>query len=651
MAGTWALAISVALAFGASSQAREPAAWPVAADVPTPETVTVGLAGQGAPDITRFLLVRGAQPLLGQGDDVVALSPDGETVAYIDTATGEPQIWLVDAKGRAPRQVTFGEGVDEVRWSPDGAGLIYEADVAGNGQRSFTRLSADGRREAVILPSGDAFTRLGDVSADGKVVFASTSRNGADFDIYVTDLNGAAPRLAHQGGLGLYPAAWRPGAREVLLRRQRGEDGADVLLLDVQSGEARTLLQPKTPSRYSDLAWAPDGSGFYMASNQDRDLAGVAFYDVRSSKLRWVETPDAEVQRVGLSGDGRWLAWTVNRGGASQLSVRDLTTGALVELPRLPLGVYEFHLAGSKPVLAVAVNGPRSAGEVFVIDLTTRAVSKPVSATWAGLDPAMMVEPEHLTFKARDGVTLNGLFYRRAGVSGPAPLLLKLHGGPSSYATAAYSPEVQYYVSRGIAVFDFNYRGSTGYGKAFAGLNDRRLRPGELDDVVDATRFLAQTGRADPRRMAVGGRSYGGYLTNAVIGAYPELFAAAVSQVGVSDWVNALQGASPMLKASDLLEYGNVDDPGDRAFFEALSPLRNAARIRTPLLIQHGANDPQDPVAESDRLVTAIRQAGGEVTYIRFPDEGHGIISRANRVHYFRRAAAFLQEKLGIPTR
>jgi dipeptidyl aminopeptidase/acylaminoacyl peptidase len=133
-----------------------------------------------------------------------------------------------------------------------------------------------------------------------------------------------------------------------------------------------------------------------------------------------------------------------------------------------------------------------------------------------------------------------------------------------------------------------------------------------------------------------------------VLGAHPGVFKAAFRQVGVSDWVKAMEGASPMLKASDIIEYGNIDDPADRAFMASISPINNVAKIRTPLLVQHGANDPQDPVTESDRLVSGIRGAGGQVTYLRFADEGHGVVKTANRVHMYRRIAAFLEEKLGL---
>jgi hypothetical protein len=146
------------------------------------------------------------------------------------------------------------------------------------------------------------------------------------------------------------------------------------------------------------------------------------------------------------------------------------------------------------------------------------------------------------------------------------------------------------------------------------------------------------------------GGSYGGYMTYAALTLLPEKFAAGVSFVGVSNWVTALEGASPQLKASDRIEYGNIDDPEDRKFFTELSPITHIKNVRAPLLVSHGANDPRDPVTESDQFVRAIRERGGEVEYLRWPDEGHSIRKLANRVTAYRRVARFLERTLGRGT-
>lgn len=639
MRKAWFAGAALAVLVGGMAQAQAPA-WPHEADIPKPEPITLGLAGQGKPDIARFLLVQGAA--------AVRLSPDGKWIAYTSSVTGEPQAWLVSAAGGAPRQLTFGEGIDGLAWAPDGSGVVYAQDTGGNELLGYVKITPDGTRETEILPKSKAFQLWGDVSDDGRVVYASTARNGRDFDIWVTTMAGGPGKLVHQGSFGFYPGAWRPGSPEVLIREQRGEDGADVHILNVDTGQIRALLKPKESSEHTDMAWLPDGSAFYLVTNNGRDMSGLALFDMKSGKLRYVETPDAEVSQLRLSKDGRWLVWTEDRGGVTEVKARNLATGAAVPLPALPVGFHDIEVAEKAPVLAIRTNGPKSVGEVITVNLETGASTKALSTTWAGLSPDVMVAPERLTFKARDGVVLNGLYYKPQGVTGRPPLLLKLHGGPSSHAVGGYAADVQYYVSRGIAVFDFNYRGSTGSGKKFARLNDKRLRPNEINDLVDAVKWLGETGRADPQRLAVGGGSYGGYLTNAVLGTHPDLFKAAFSQVGVSDWVHALEGASPQLKASDRLEYGDIDNPDDRKFFASISPINNAHRIKTPVLVQHGANDPRDPVTESDRLVSKIRESGGEVVYLRFPDEGHGVVKRVNRVHMYRKIAAFLEEKLGV---
>jgi Dipeptidyl aminopeptidases/acylaminoacyl-peptidases len=200
----------------------------------------------------------------------------------------------------------------------------------------------------------------------------------------------------------------------------------------------------------------------------------------------------------------------------------------------------------------------------------------------------------------------------------------------------------------GIAILDLNFRGSTGYGKTFARLDNQRLRPNAVRDVADAMAWLAEDGRVDASRAAIMGGSYGGYMTNAAVGEFPELFDAGVSFVGVSDWVRALEEASPALKASDRLEYGDITDPDDRAFFRSISPIENVDAIRTPMLFSHGVNDPRDPVTESDRMVRAIRENGIDVVYLRWPDEGHSIRKLGNRIAAYRAVVAFLEDKLEV---
>ncbi len=658
---------------------------PAPEDVPAPVAADIGLAGARCPDISRYLNARAA--------GAPSLSPDGRWLAYRTSTTGTPQIWVAETKsgGAPPQQITFGESVTFHEWSPDGQWIAYGVDRSGNEREGFYLISPDGTRERELLAPSESFRQWGGFSRDGRqAAFSATDPGGADFHVYTLDLSAspARPSKVYEGRGGVYVASWRPDGTGLVLTKTRGEDANDVLYLDLRTKRAETLFEPKEAASYGSFSWTPDGRGFYVATDQDRDFAGLALYDMQARRLEWVETPARDVEQVVLSSDGRWLAWTENVEGFSDLLVRDLRTkrttplaptitrpgpSPTTDLVRGVVGAVEW--AARAPVLAFALSAPGVPGDVWAFDAskaqvmemsadaTGRASGAPArgsvllggmtrvtESTLAGLDPSKFVTPEAVSFPSHDGVTIYGLLYlpRNASPNRRAPVVLNVHGGPTGQARPSFGSVTQYLVARGYAVLDLNFRGSTGFGKKFARLDNGRQRPNAVKDMAAAVDWLKQSRHpVDASKAAVMGGSYGGYMTYAALTLLPEKFAAGVSFVGVSNWVTALEGASPALKASDRIEYGNIDDPSDREFFKELSPITHVRNVRAPVLVSHGANDPRDPVTESDQFVRAIRERGGEVEYLRWPDEGHSIRKLTNRVNAYRRVARFLERTLG----
>jgi dipeptidyl aminopeptidase/acylaminoacyl peptidase len=631
-----ALATAALLPAGTSADV-----WPNAGDIPPAEPVPVGLAGEKPADVVRYLLAQGAK--------AAELSPDGRRLAFEWAVTGEPQLWLVDAAGGWPQQVTFGSAITFFRWSPDGKNLLVGRDAEGNEREGYYLISTDGSEERQLLPLSDAFRQFGMFSSDGRrFIYSSTERNGIDFDIYVAEAGSGEARRVLEGSFGFFPVSWQPQGELVIVSETRGEDANDLYFLDLGTGELEPVFQPEVASSYRNFAWLPDGSGFYLSTNQEREYAALAFYSLGERRLEFVETPEFDIDKVGVSGDGRFLAFTLNEDGYSRLRVIERSSGRSLDVPDFPEGVYTLDFARTAPVLGVLISGPATPGDVWTWNPVTGQYARAVPSSLGGLSPQDFVAPQSLRYKARDGVELQGLMYlpARSDAEAPPPVVVSVHGGPTAQSRPSFVPSTQYLVNQGIAVFAVNVRGSTGFGKTFTRLDNREKRLDSVRDLVDTVTFIARDGRVDTNRIAVMGGSYGGYMVNAVLGSYPGVFDAGVSMVGVSDWVRALQDASPALKASDRIEYGDIREERWQAFYRENSPINLAENIQVPLLVQHGANDPRDPVSESDRFVNAVRDAGGTVEYLRFPDEGHSLTKQSNRVIFYRRMADFLERQL-----
>ncbi|MEP1144438.1 MAG: alpha/beta fold hydrolase [Henriciella sp.] len=615
---------------------------------PTPGKVQVGLAGSDPADIARYLLARGASG--------AQLSPGGEHVAFRYSVTGVPQLWAARATGGAPVQLTFGNGITFFRWMPDGSGLIYGADNDGNEQESYYFVSADGSSERLLLPAVDGgFRSFGDIASSGtEAVFASTERNGLDFDLYKADLTTGETEMLFEGTFGFFAGALSPDGQYLTVTETVGEDSDNLFLMDVATGEMTTVSAPEPRANHGDggIAWLPDSSGFYFASNVDREFSAVHFYDVAAEEMSVSFEPDRDAGRIELCGkDSGTLAFTENIDGFHKLHLHDLATGEHLPSPRLPEGLYNVSCAAGSDRMAIGINGWKTPGDIRVWDMERNSTSPTFTSTTAGLDLDRFVKPESVTFPASDGVELQGLLYLPDEASrqsdSPPPVVFFVHGGPTGQSMASFDAIVQYHVDRGIAVFEPNVRGSTGFGRTYVTLDDQEKRRDSVRDLIDMAAYLREDGRVDMDRAAVAGGSYGGYMVNAVLALYPDTFSAGVSLFGVADWVTALQIASPALQASDRIEYGDIREQKWIDYYTENSPLRLADKIQVPVLFSHGVMDPRIDIYETEVMVKTLRANGVEAPYIRIEDEGHGWRKLSNRLFYYRQQADFLEEVLG----
>jgi dipeptidyl aminopeptidase/acylaminoacyl peptidase len=457
---------------------------------------------------------------------------------------------------------------------------------------------------------------------------------------------------------------WSPDDTQLVVVRAQSSFDQDLYLLDLPSGAVHHLTPHEGQVRYGSVTWADDGRGLYLVSDRGREFLSLAHLDLAGesgddghASLRFLVTPDSDVEAVNLSPDGHRLAYLTNVEGYSYLTALDVAASRSLPLPVLLSGVLDppflyrwgrrlaFSPDGCK--LALAFSSPSHNPDVWVVDLETRAVTQLTHSSRAGIPQDSFAEPELVRYHSFDGLEIPAFLYLPPGAARDdcLPVVVEVHGGPEAQRRAEFNPLYQYFASRGYAVFAPNVRGSTGYGLTYTHLDDVERRMDSVADLAHGARWLAESGIADPQRIAVMGGSYGGFMVLAALTAYPDLWAAGVDIVGIANFVSFLENTGPWRRHLREAEYGTLAH--DRAFLQSISPIHHVDKIKAPLMVIHGANDPRVPIGEAEQIVEALRARGVPVEYLRYEDEGHGLVKLKNRLDAYPKVADFLDRHLG----
>jgi dipeptidyl aminopeptidase/acylaminoacyl peptidase len=591
----------------------------------------------------QFMAIRRYQPTL-------SFSPDGSEVAYVTNTSGQFNLWRQSSGGGYPHQLTTFEdqSVRHVAWSPDGQTILFTADREGDEFHQVYRIPARGGWPEPLTDAPEAQHYLASVDAwspDGRAVaYAGNDREPTEQDVLVRDLDLPEASRPLAGSGDYFVEAWAPDGTTLTVTNVISTTDTEVHLIDVAHGETRHLTPHDEEVLYFPGPWAADGSGFYLATDDGREFMGFAFFSIAAGTYEWRETPDQDVEAVAASADGQYLAWTVNEGGSSRLSVRYLPTGALVDLPDLPRGVIDaLTLARTGSKLGFLLSRPDHPSEVHVLDLAEHTLTQITHGFLGGIDPADLIAPGDITFPSFDGRRIPALLYRPAG-SGPFPAILSIHGGPEAQERPDYDGMYQYLLNRGIGILAPNVRGSTGYGKSYQRLIHRDWGGGDLKDFEAAVTYLHDLDWVDADRIGVYGRSYGGLATLSCISRLPHYWAAAVDVVGPSNLVTFAKAVPPTWRRLMAAWVGDPETEAD--FLLERSPVTYADAITAPLFVIQGANDPRVVKTESDQIVERLRARGVDVRYDVYEDEGHGFTKRENVLKAQRDTAEFFEHHL-----
>jgi dipeptidyl aminopeptidase/acylaminoacyl peptidase len=343
------------------------------------------------------------------------------------------------------------------------------------------------------------------------------------------------------------------------------------------------------------------------------------------------------------------LAVITNEAGIGVLRLYDAATRKPLPRPTLPMGnVRGLVWHENSHDLAVSVNSAQSPGDAYAIDVRDNVVTRWTQTRVPGLDAAAFSGAEPIEWKSFDGRMIGGFLIRPpARFTGKRPVIVSIHGGPESQARPGFMGRWNYFIDElGVAIIEPNVRGSTGYGKTFVALDNGMKREDSVKDIGALFDWIATQPDLDASHILIEGGSYGGYMVLAVATNFPDRIAGAIDVVGVANFVSFLENTESYRRDLRRVEYGDERDPAMRAFLTRISPVNNAARIKAPLFVVHGRNDPRVPYTEAEQIVTAARKNGVAVWYLLADNEGHGYARKANVDYLFYAMIEFIRARL-----
>ncbi len=642
-------------------------------------------------DIERYLNIRSASS--------PTFSPDGKRIAFLTNITGTSQIWMIDAGGGYPEQITaFQDNISFVEWLPNGKGIVFGKASGGDENAQFFLMSNDGADIKRLTNDPKVRHNFGAISTDGaKIFYTSNKRDKNWFDVYSMNLADGKEELLYQNDSSNFVSAVSDNGGKVIISRSsvRFSLDNDLYLIDTKTKQATHLTPHDEAAIYSDVHFL-DNNTIIFGTNQNDEFITLSRIDLTTKEITPKNKVLWDLDATAISPDDKSFAYTINREGFSQLYISTIEkkpnpnanfnlnlNSQLTELPTSGVvGGLEFSKDGGK--LAFTLSSSKNPTDVWIYDLNTKKISQLTKSSTLGIPQSSFVEPQLIKYKSFDGREISAWFYKpinvynsmlqeeklrkKQTIHSPSkikisevqtgfdnstvasafpeivnfPVIVSVHGGPEGQERPGFNPLYQYYLSRGYAILATNVRGSTGYGKTFSHLDDVEKREDSVKDLAAAVDWLKTSGGADAKRIAVMGGSYGGYMTLAAITLYPDLWAAAVDTVGIVNWESFLKNTSGYRRRQREVEYGMLDKDID--FLRRISPIAKIDKIKTPLFVIAGKNDPRVPYTEAEQLVKALKDRNAVVQYKLYDDEGHGVSKLKNRLELYPLVADFLDK-------
>ncbi len=581
-----------------------------------------------------------------------SFSADETKILFSSNQTGIYNAFTIPIQGGKPTLITTSEddAIFALSFFPDDNRILYSSDKGGNEINHIYLLNEDGTAKD-LTPDEKAKSQFYGWSFDEKSFFyGSNKKDQRFFDIYEMDIETFTSKMVYQNDAGYGLGSISRDKRYFAFVKSITTSNSEMYLYDRETEELKHLSPHEDDVNFSPQTFSTDSKSLYYLTDENSEFTYLKRYDIETGRSDIIERADWDIWYSYFSRNGKYRVTGKNEDARTIITVYETDINQPIPLPGLPGGnITSVNISKSERLMTFYFNGSKSPNNLYIFNFETEKYAKLTDTMNPEIGQEDLVNAEVVRYKSFDDLEIPAVYYKPHHIEPgeKAPALVMVHGGPGGQARTGYNPLVQFLANHGYVVIDVNNRGSSGYGKTFFKMDDKKHGDVDLDDCVEAKKFLTATGYVDENKIGIIGGSYGGYMVLAALTFRPDAFAVGVDLFGLSNWVRTLESIPPWWEAFKKALYEELGNPEtELEYLRSISPLFHSEKIIKPLMVLQGANDPRVLKVESDEIVEAVKKNNVPVEYIIFDDEGHGFVKKENQIKGFKAVLKFLEKYL-----
>jgi dipeptidyl aminopeptidase/acylaminoacyl peptidase len=577
-------------------------------------------------------------------------SEDESKMLFHSDATGIFNVYEIDLASKEQTQITFSDKASNyaIGYVPNSNQMLFSADGEGD-ENYHIYLINDSNITIDITPFEGATSRFGGYTLDKKhMYFLSNKRDVKYFDNYKMSLETWDYEMVYENNDGRNIDEVSDN-EEYITISQTITTSEDKFFLHNTNTKEEIEISTE-PGSYSGSGFSKDNNHLYYTTDVGAEFSYLVDYNIETQERTTLFKTDWDINYSYLSENEKYRVIGINEDGQTNLIITDISTGEEMAFPKLDGNVNGVNISKSETKMRLSIGSSKSPNDIYLYNLETKELDQLTQSLNSDLNGDDLVSAEVVRYESFDGLKIPAIYYKpkNATADNPAAALVWVHGGPGGQSRQGYFEGIQYLVNHGYAVLAVNNRGSSGYGKTFHKMDNKNHGDKDLKDCIWGKKWLQSQDYVNPEQVGIIGGSYGGFMTMAAMTFEPEEFKVGVNLFGVTNWMRTTKSIPAYWESFRKALYNEIGDPytEDSVRLKAISPLFHADKIKNPIMVLQGANDPRVLQAESDEIVAAARLNGATVEYVLFEDEGHGFRKKENQIESWREIKTFLDKYL-----